>query len=136
MDYKITQDVNVAPNTAGLIAQKISSLDPVPQWWYDTLAAGAIAGGDWGGEWPDSIPTNRLRDALRRWVGNRNIKGRLPNDVNFGKILRQMAPSFEKKKIGARQAESDTSYAYFKTSLDSLRREFDKYIGGSVPWTE
>ena len=137
MDYKITQDVNQAPNTAGLIAQKISSLEPVPQWWYDTLTAGTIAGGDWGGEWPDTIPTNRLRDALRRWAGNRNIKGRLPNDVNFGKILRQMAPSFEKKKIGAsRVAESDTSYAYFKVSLEDLRKEFNKYIGGEVPWTE
>ena len=136
MDYKITQDVNLAPNTAGLISQKISSLEPVPQWWYDTLTAGMIAGGDWGGEWPDTIPTNRLRDALRRWVGNRNIKGRLPNDVNFGKILRQMAPSFEKKKMSARMSESDTSYAYFKVPLEVLRKEFDTYIGGGVPWTE
>ena len=136
MDYKITQDINLAPNTAGLTSQKVSSLEPVPQWWYDTLSAGTIAGGDWGGEWPDTIPTNRLRDALRRWVGNRNIKGRLPNDVNFGKLLHQMAPSFEKKKLGSRLAEGDTSYAYFKSPLEDLRREFDKYIGGSVPWTE
>ena len=137
MDYKITQDVNLAPNTVGLTAQKISSLEPVPQWWYDTLAAGTIAGGDWGGEWPDSIPTNRLRDALRRWVGNRNIKGRLPNDVNFGKILKQMAPSFEKKKLGGNKvADGDTSYAYFKVELETLRKEFDKYIGGGVPWNE
>ena len=137
MDYKITQDVNLAPNTVGLTSQKISSLEPVPQWWYDTLSAGTIAGGDWGGEWPDAIPSNRLREALRRWSGNRNIKGRLPNDVGFGKILRHMAPSFEKKKIGgARLAEGDTSYAYFKAPLETLRKEFDKYIGGGVPWTE
>lgn len=137
MDYKITQDVNLAPNTVGLTAQKISSLEPVPQWWYDTLSAGTIAGGDWGGEWPETIPTNRLRDALRRWVGNRNIKGRLPNDVNFGKLLHQMAPSFEKKKLGgSKVAEGDTSYAYFRASLETLRAEFDKYIGGSIPWTE
>ena len=137
MDYKITQDVNLAPNTTGLTAQKISSLEPVPQWWYDTLAAGTIAGGDWGGEWPDTIPTNRLRDALRRWVGNRNIKGRLPNDVNFGKILHQMAPSFEKRKLGGNKvADGDTSYAYFKAPLEDLRQEFEKYIGGGVPWAE
>jgi len=137
MDYKITQDVNLAPNTAGLTAQKISSLEPVPQWWYDTLAGGMIAGGDWGGEWPDTIPTNRLRDALRRWAGNRNIKGRLPNDVNFGKTLRLMAPSFEKKKLGgSKVADGDTSYAYFKAPLETLRKEFDKYIGGGVPWNE
>ena len=136
MDYKITQDVNQAPNTVGLVSQKISSLEPVQQWWYDTLSAGTIAGGDWGGEWPDTIPSNRLRDALRRWVGNRNIKGRLPNDVNFGKILHQMAPGFEKKKLGSRLAEGDTSYAYFKASLADLRQEFDAYIGGSTPWPE
>ena len=136
MDYKIAQDVNTAPNTVGLTEQKISSLEPVPQWWYDTLSAGTIAGGDWGGEWPDTIPTNRLRDALRRWVNNRNIKGRLPNDVNFGKTLHQMAPSFEKKKLGSRLAEGDTSYAYFKSSLEVLRREFDRYIGGAAPWPE
>jgi hypothetical protein len=137
MDYKITQDINLAPNTAGLVSQKISSLEPVQQWWYDTLSAGTIAGGDWGGEWPDTIPSNRLRDALRRWVGNRNIKGRLPNDVGFGKILRQMAPSFEKKKIGgSKVADGDTSYAYFKSPLEVLRQEFDTYIGGSTPWPE
>ena len=137
MDYKITQDINQAPNTTGLTDQKISSLEPVQQWWYDTLSAGTIAGGDWGGEWPDVIPSNRLRDALRRWVGNRNIKGRLPNDVNFGKILRQMAPSFEKKKLGgSKVVDGDTSYAYFKAELDVLRKEFDKYIGGGVPWNE
>jgi hypothetical protein len=60
--------------------------------------------------------------------------GRLPNDVNFGKILRQMAPSFEKKKLGSRMAEGDTSYAYFKSDLEVLRREFDRYIGGSISW--
>lgn len=136
MDYKITQDVNLAPTTTGLISQKISSLEPVPQWWYDTLAAGTIAGGDWGGEWPDTIPSNRLRDALRRWVTNRNIKGRLPNDVNFGKILHQMAPGFIKKKVGTRAADVDTSYAYFKTSLEDLRKEFERYIGGEISWTE
>jgi hypothetical protein len=136
MDYKITQDVNLAPNTVGLVSQKISSLEAVPQWWYDTLSAGTIAGGDWGGEWPESIPTNRLRDALRRWVNNRNIKGRLPNDVNFGKILKQMAPSFEKKKVGGRVTDGDTSYAYFKVGLEILRQEFDRYIGGETPWPE
>ena len=108
----------------------------MPQWWYDTLSAGTIAGGDWGGEWPKSIPTNRLRDALRRWVNNRNIKGRLPNDVNFGKILKQMAPSFEKKKVGGRVTDGDTSYAYFKVGLEVLRQEFDRYIGGETPWPE
>ena len=78
-----------------------------------------------------------MRDALRRWVGNRNIKGRLPNDVNFGKILHQMAPSFEKRKLGGNKvADGDTSYAYFKAPLEDLRQEFEKYIGGGVPWVE
>ena len=137
LDFHINCDVNEAPNTKGLINQKLAGLEPVQQWWYDTLAAGTIAGGDWAGEWPDSIPTNRLRDALRRWVNNRNIKGRLPNDVHFGKILRQMAPSFEKKKLGgSKVVDGDTSYAYFKVDLEVLRKEFDKYIGGGAPWNE
>ena len=136
MSYPIIQDVNLAPNTVGLVSQKISSLEPVPQWWYDTLAGGMIAGGDWGGEWPETIATNRLRDALRRWAGNRNIKGRLPNDVQFGKVLKQMAPSFEKKKIAGRTSGGDTSYAYFKAPLETLRKEFDKCIGGGVQWSE
>ena len=137
LDFRITCDVNDAPNTEGLINQKLASLEPIPQWWYDTLAAGTIAGGDWGGEWPDGIPTNRLREALRRWVANRNIKGRLPNDVNFGKLLRQMAPSFEKKKVGSKKTgDDDTSYSYFKAPLEVLRGEFDKYLGGGVEWEE
>jgi len=137
LDFHITCDVNEAPNTRGLINQKLAGLEPVQQWWYDTLATGTIAGGDWAGEWPDTIPSNRLRDALRRWVNNRNIKGRLPYDVQFGKILRQMAPSFEKKKLGgSKVVDGDTSYAYFKVDLEVLRKEFDKYIGGGVSWNE
>ena len=32
--------------------------------------------------------------------------------------------------------DGDTSYAYFKAPLETMRKEFDKYIGGGVPWTE
>jgi hypothetical protein len=48
-----------------------------------------------------------------------------------------MAPSFEKRKLGGNKvADGDTSYAYFKVPLEGLRQEFEKYIGGGVPWAE
>lgn len=134
LDFDLsTMDVNDAPNTAALIDQKHASLDTVEQWWLDCLHSGQIAGGDWAGEWPESVPTNRLRDALARWARGRNIRSRLPEEVGFGRILKKIAPGFAKKKARGESA-SDTSYSFFNPGLEKLRLDWNKYIGGQVDW--
>lgn len=134
IDFDLSQvDVNDAPKTEALLEQKHASLDLFDQWWLDCLASEQIAGGDWAGEWPEHIPTNRLRDALARWARARNIRSRLPEEIGFGRMLAKVAPSFRKKKVRA-EVKGDTSYAYFHPGLDQLRQDWEEYIGGKVTW--
>lgn len=135
LDWKIETDVNDAPKTDALIEQKHASLELVEQWWLDCLSSGQLAGGDFGGEWPEAVPTNRLRDALARWARARNIRSRLPEEVGFGRTMARIAPSFRKRKARPDQA-SDTSYAFLNPGLDKLRHDWDRHIGGSVKWPE
>ena len=136
MDFDLsTVDVNDAPKTQALVDQKHASLDIVQQWWLDCLSSGQIAGGDWGGEWPEACPTNRLREALGRWARNRNIRSRLPEEVGFGRIIHTIAPSFKKKKARP-DKPNDTSYSFFSPGIDRLRKDWNHYIGGEVVWQE
>jgi len=136
LDFDLsTVDVNDAPKTEALIEQKHASLDTVQQWWLDCLASGQIAGGDWGGEWPDQVPTNRLRAALARWARERNIRSRLPEEIGFGRIIKKIAPNFKKKKR-AGGAEGDASYSFYSPGLKVLRKDWDHFIGGDVNWSE
>ncbi|VWC95481.1 hypothetical protein BLA39750_02192 [Burkholderia lata] len=134
LDFDLsTVDVNAAPATRGLIDQKHESLAPIEEWWLDCLTTGEIQGADFGGEWPKSIATNRLRAAFERWAKARNIRGRLPTEVAFGRTMKKIALSFSKKKQRADNA-GDASYSFFTPGLDVLREDWDRYIGGAVEW--
>ncbi len=126
-------DVNAAPETAGLVEQKLATLEPQAAWWYECLTSGTIAGGDWAGQWPERIPTNRLRDAFSRWARQQNVRSRLPTEQPFGEDLKKLAPSFVKKKTRPLEPK-DTTYSYATPGLDVLRAEFDKFIGGDTDW--
>jgi hypothetical protein len=133
-DFPIS-DVNAAPVTAGLAEQKLASLGPQESWWHDCLATGSIAGGDWAGQWPEKVPTNRLRDAFSRWAKQQNIKSRLPKEDAFGKCLAAMTPSFARVRTRPKDP-TDTTWSYATPGLDALRAEWDKFIGCEIDWTE
>jgi hypothetical protein len=136
LDFDLsTVDINDAPKTQGLVEQKHASLEIVEEWWLNCLMSGEMLGSDFGGEWPDSANTNRLRDACQRWAGKRNVKGRMPSDIAFGKTLRRVAPSFKSKKARP-DKPGDTSYAFFSPGLERLRADWVKFIGGEVEWPE
>ena len=136
LDFDLsTVDINDAPKTQGLVEQKHASLEIVEEWWLNCLMSGEVLGSDFGGEWPDSANTNRLRDACQRWAGKRNVKGRMPSDIAFGKTLRRVAPSFKSKKARP-DKPGDTSYAFFSPGLERLRADWVKFIGGEVEWPD
>lgn len=137
LDFDLsTMDVDAAPNTLALTEQKIASLEPLPQWWYDCLILGQIAGGDWAGEWPKVISSGRLRDAYYRWARGRNIRSRLENEDSFGRAFKKLAPSFIKKRRGGKLEMGDTSYGYINPGLNALRADWCAYIGGEIEWPE
>ena len=128
-------DVNDAPVTQALVEQKVASLEFVPQWWMDCLTEGHMVGGDFGGEWPEEIPTNRIYAAFIRWAKEKNIhRTRLPGLKSFGRQITSLAPHFTKKKVAKRAAEGDTTYVRHNPGLDLLRQDMERYLGGKVEW--
>ncbi|WP_104668687.1 bifunctional DNA primase/polymerase [Ensifer adhaerens] len=133
LDYKISQDVNQAPKTSALTDQKHASLEPVEQWWFDCLSQGEIGGGDFGAQWPELVPTNRMRDAFERWARRRNIRSRLPADNVFGATLKKVAPSMVSKKIRP-DTPGDATRGYVVPALKAARKDWEKFIDGLVDW--
>ena len=126
-------DVNDAPENAALTGQKLATLTPLGQWYYDSLLAGVISHGDWGSDWPEEIPTNRFRDCYSRWASKKNIRGRLESDTAFGILLAKMAPSMKKKRKSKHHPD-DNSSVYVSPGIDVLRADFTNYIGGEIQW--
>lgn len=126
-------DVNAAPSTQGLIDQKHASLDTVQEWWLDCLSSNQLVGSDWEGSLPHLIPTNRLRQAFEHWARGRNIRSRLPGRNEFVKTLAEMAASMAKVKTRPEDPE-DSTYSYKIQSIDALRSDWDRFIGGTHDW--
>lgn len=130
-------DLNEAPATQALVDQKIASQKPIEQWWMECLSTGQIAGGDWGGDWPVDVATNRLRDAHERWCKKQHVTGWMPNEVHFGRWLKAMAPTYRKGRTTPGQVKTgETTSHYHSPGLEQLRADFDKYIGGRIEWPE
>jgi len=134
LDYDISAiDVNAAPNTKGLVDQKHASLEPVQEWWLDCLTADQLLGGSFDGNLPPQVPHQRLFEAFSSWAKGRNIRGRLPTGNGFIATLNAIAPSFTTHRPRNEQGSQDR----VKTNpgIATLRADWDKFIGGSVDWT-
>lgn len=134
LDFDLSKvDVNAAPNTHGLIDQKLQGLKPLPAWWFDCVWTGRILGADFGDDWPEAINTTRMREA---YLKHRRATGTIKhaeNDKEFGRALMAMCPSLGKKKVRPEQA-GDTTYAYVFSSLERMREDFERFIGGAIQW--
>lgn len=129
LDFDLTGiDVNEAPATAALVDQKHASLDPFHQWWLDCLSEGWIVGSDFGGEWPAEVGKESFRAAYRRYVKERNIRARVPDERTVGKLLKVVAPSVSPGK----QRSVGNTYKF--QSLDQHRREWSAWVGHEVQW--
>lgn len=134
LDFDLTGiDLNAAPTTRGLIAQKHASLEPVAEWWLDCITSDSLVGSDWDGTLPPLIPTNRMRQAFEHWARGRNIRSRLPGRNDFLHELATIAPSLLKVKARPEVAE-DSTYSFKNPGLPALRSDWDRFIGGAHDW--
>ena len=131
LDYKIDVNINIAPETGGLVEQKLASLDLLAQWWHSCLEDREIAGGDMDG-WPTELPTKRLQQAFERYAKSRNARSRLPNSVWFGRALTKMGLA----KTRAKDPSGKWQYGYLFEEVDVLRERFAQYLGGEIKWQE
>lgn len=135
LDYDLAGiDVNEAPRTEGLLDQKHATLDPFCQWWLDCLTEGRILAGDFDTAWPSHVDCERFRGAFRRYVRERNIRSRIPEDKSIGKTLKRIGDGL----IVPSKARSGEGYIniYRIPELSEARAAWDRYIGHTCEWPE
>jgi hypothetical protein len=126
-------DVNVAPKTQALLEQKIESGDPIQDWWFETLLEGRIAG-DFSEGWKTRVDKVQVRRAFKNYTKERNIKGRVPTEVAFGKSISKFCPSLQKDQ--KRRDGDNLINEYRFPELEEARKEFETHIGHEVNWND
>jgi hypothetical protein len=124
--------VSEAPQTKGLLEQKEASLGVLAQWWKDCLYEGKIQGSDFGDGWPSDVSKERFRASFARYVKERNVGGRLPNAVHFGRSIKKFLPSLQSDKQIREEGEKVNVYGL--PTLDVARFEWEEFIGQEVFW--
>lgn len=131
-DYDISAwDFAEAPATEGLVRQKLESLDPVAQWWYDALVSDGFAGEDYGFKFGENAGTAEIRHSLTRYFQIRRITARLPSAVKMGCFLREMRVERRRARRGA--DNRDRLYVYAVPALADARAVWAQRFGG-IKW--
>lgn len=134
LNYDISDiDVDCAPDTEGLLEQKIASLNPMQEWWYDSISTGVIAGYMYQNDgWPSTVPKEQLRESFNRYSKDRHIKTRSPTANAFGRGLKNCVLSLITDL--KHKEESQWIPAYGLPSLQKCREEWEKIIGHKIQW--
>ncbi len=132
LNYDITQvNINIAPNTEGLVQQKMASLPPVQAWFRECLSSGSIIG--CGVPWPDRIDKELLRQAFRRWRKEHDWTGREPGEDVIGIQLAKMKLGIDG---GQKRVEGGRSInQYSLPPLEVARKNWDVFIKAVKPTT-
>ncbi|SLJ88368.1 bifunctional DNA primase/polymerase [Novosphingobium mathurense] len=129
-------NVRKAPDTEGLLDQKLASLRNVEAWWHEVLSAGDLPGylgdpADWQRE-PVRISCDVLRGNYATWMKSRRFDGEAANDRHFGRRLRAICGTIEQVRPGG---SPRPPRQYVLQTLEDCRHEFSEWIGGPVDWT-
>lgn len=129
-------DINTAPDTVGLLEQKLASLGPIQSWWYSCLKEGTIlghAGYDFNGGWPENVSRGDIRDAFIAYSKKRGVRSWLPDAGAFGKSFQKVMPNLKSKRISV---DNQRVYAYVLPNLAGCRKQFEEYIRHKVDWED
>jgi len=123
-------NLNKAPHTSGLLAQKVESLSPLHAWWLQSLQDGQVADMDFAdGNWPKEIPRQRLRDAFQQYAKNRGIRSWLPSA--FGEGVRKACPGLSEHRL---RVGNNRVWIYRMPPIEQARAEFESFIGHKISW--
>lgn len=125
-------DVNAAPQTQGLLEQKIESLNLVEEFWLTCLQEGHIVNAPFRLEFGERLQRSILRDAYENFCRKKNSKSRIESAVSFGRKLCKMCPDINRNtKI---EIDGQWQNAYPLPTLDEARQAMEKYIGQEMKW--
>ncbi len=128
-------DVRNAPDTAGLLDQKLASLRNVDAWWHEVLLAGELPGTIYETDEWQSDGARILCETMRRtyadWMKTRRFDGQVMSDQHFGRKLQAMCPEIKR----SRPSGPVRPRQYVIPVLEICRERFCEWIGGTVDWT-
>jgi len=128
-------NVRYKPNTPELITQKLQSLNPIELWWHDCLYRGQMCkeDGDFIAEsekgWPAFISTHTAIEGVMSVTGGKAYRKPTTNDIVDS--IKKLCPSAVNKQS---QSGKVRHRGLTLPSLEKARKEFETYIGDSVPW--
>lgn len=125
-------DLDEAVETEALHDHKIEGLDPLHQWWRESLEEGRLICSDFAEGWQHQADKELLRTAYRRYRKERQISGREPQQTVIGKMLVSCCKSLvtnQKRREGTKMVP-----VYRLPELDAARAEWDKFIGHAGEW--
>ena len=141
LDYFLKFDLskvqlNQAPVTAGLLEQKLNTLDsnPFKRFWKECLLAGRIVGSDFSEGWSEEVSKTQLRTAFLRYLAEQRIGAYTPTESSIGADLSVMSPS--SKSLRKRVGSAGRAYFYQLATLKKSRTEFENYLGQKLDWDD
>jgi len=132
-NFKIKVSIKKAPLTEALLDQKLESLGLVHQWWYSCLQSGEISGSDFNdGEWILEVEKDRIKDAFKRYIRDRQIRTWAPSDRTFLRQLKACSPSI----LDIRKRQEGARCRFYKfPDLEKARGEWSKFVGQDTVWS-
>lgn len=133
LDFDLNSvDINEAPDTQGLIEQKIASLNPIHAWWYSSIKEGMILNLEFTNQdWPETVGRDILRAAFAEYARKRGVKTWLPDAAGFGKELMKCAPKLQNRRI---KTGDERARIYLLPSLEESRQGFAQFLGHDLEW--
>lgn len=133
LNYKGSADIDVAPQTAALTKQKLSSLSIFHQFWFESLKEGKIPGYNSESKWVEEIDKSSFRSAFKHYIKDRNSAAWVPHDDQLTRLLKSCVPKLEMKR---KTIEEVRMRCYVVGTLESCRANFEKFIGDRINWDE
>ena len=120
-------DLRHIPQTHALLEQKIRSLDPIDDFWYNRL---------WdGSDWPSRVICADLyADYIKASI--QTGIGRKRSSAEFGTRILKLAPEIRKSRpaIETEPGVTKRTWCYDMPSLDDCRAAFEELLGQVVDW--
>ena len=122
-------NIREKPNTKELLEQKLLSLSPIANWWYECLLQGSIFEDERG--WQDFVSTNKAIEGIMAVGGGRVYRKPGPREVV--QEMKKLCPSAEQWQ---KQVNNIRNRGFILPDLEKARAEFEAYLDGPVDWMD
>lgn len=134
-------DVRNFPRTEALQEQKVLSMTPEEQWWFEALQEGSVI----GKTWDPVIPKSEIQRSYLLYCEKQKIMRRL-SPTALGKFLHRAQPGIYPRTYqktmdvpytdpyGAELYRRERTWCYELADLESSRKHWDERFGGPYIW--